>query len=802
MSGRRLLALLGVAAALLIVPSAVADAPTVSVPSSFTYFVDGGGPNYTVTYPAASATDTENGDVPVSCSPESGSSGFNYGPNTVTCTATDPSDLSIGSANFTVTVTDNTPPSLSLPGPIHVEVVGLATAPVTYTATANDAGTVGPANCSPSSGSTFANGTTQVNCSATDSRGNTSTGSFNVNVSDTIAPTWATFPAPITKNVDGSQSRTVTYTSPTLSEAGTVNCAPASGSVFNYGATSVNCTGSDVAGNAAAPNSFSVTITDNTPPTITVPANITQSIASGTSVAVTYSATATDGAGATQVSVTPTCAPASGSQFPLGTTTVTCNATDAAGNAATPKSFTVTVKDTTPPVVSITSGPSGTVKDRDAAFAFTTSEGTTACQLDGGAFAACTSPATYTGLPDGNHTFTVKATDPAGNSATATRSWKIDATPPVLTLPGTITAEANGPSGAVVEFDVTAADTGGPLQGNRVDCVPPSKSLFPLGTTTVTCTATDLVGNVAKGSFGVIVRDTTPPVINAPDVSFTAASNAGVHKTDPDVESYLSKVSATDLVSTPTLTNDMPDVMPIGKTTVTFTATDAAKNVSKKQVVVTVLPVGQTAPPPDLTPPRDVTGATATAGDRSVALSWKPLASDVAYVTVDESTARALAVHAAGGTKQVYKGTGTKVTVKGLVNGTGYRFVIVAWDAAGNSSKGVVLLATPKAEALTSPLQGQKVTKPPLLRWKAVPGATYFNVQVWRGSVKVLSAWPTGSRYQLTPSWTYAGKGQKLTPGTYVWYVWPGLGARADAHYGKLLGSRTFVVAKAKPKKR
>src|SRR5262249_5731514 len=159
---------------------------------------------------------------------------------------------------------------------------------------------------------------------------------------------------------------------------------------------------------------------------------------------------------------------------------------------------------------------------------------------------------------------------------------------------------------------------------------------------------------------------------------------------------------------------------------------------AKKQVVVTVLPIGQAAPPPDLTPPADVSGATAKPGDRSVVLSWNRLASDVAYVTVYEASARALQARTVGGTKQVYQGKGTSVTVKGLVNGTSYRFVIVAWDAAGNRSKGVVLIATPKAEALTAPLQGQKVTKPPLLRWKTVAGATYFNVQIWRGSDKML----------------------------------------------------------------
>ena len=786
---RRVLVLLALAGTLLLVPSATADPPTLSLPSSVTQSVDGPGP-YPVSY-SVSANDTENGSVPVSCSPASGSD-FAYGDTTVNCSATDPSDLSVATGSFTVTVVDTTAPSLSLPSPIHVEVVGLASAPVTYTATQNDAGTVSGANCSPASGSTFPNGTTTVTCTATDSHGNTSSGSFTVNVSDTTPPT-ITVPSPITENVDGSASRVVTF-STSLSEAGTVSCSPPSGSTFAYGATTVTCNGSDVAGNAAAPASFTVTIVDNTPPTITVPAPITVNINDATSAPVTYTATATDGTGPNQVAVTPVCAPASGSQFALGTTTVTCNATDVAGNAATPKSFTVKVVDTTPPVVAITSGPSGTVASRTATIGFTTSEGTTACQIDGGAFAACSSPASYTGLADGNHTFTVRATDAAGNSASASRSWKVDATPPVLSLPGTIVVEANGPGGAIVEFEVSAADNDGALPSGVV-CVPASRSLFPLGTTTVNCTAKDAVGNVGGGSFKITVRDTTPPAINAPNVSFTATSEAGIRKTDPAVASYLSGVKATDLVSTPTLTNDMPDVMPIGKTTVTFTATDAAGNVAKKQVVVTVLPQGQTAPPPDLTPPPDVSGATAKAGDRSVVLSWKALPKDAAYVTVEERVQGG-----ASPARQVFKGKATSVTVKGLVDGTSYRFVIVTWDAAGNQSKGVVLLATPKTDPLTSPAQGQKVTKPPLLRWNRVPNATYFNVQVWRGSEKMLSAWPKTARYQLNASWIYAGKSRKLTPGTYTWYVWPGLGTLAEAHYEALLGSHTFVLTKPKPK--
>ena len=125
--------------------------------------------------------------------------------------------------------------------------------------------------------------------------------------------------------------------------------------------------------------------------------------------------------------------------------------------------------------------------------------------------------------------------------------------------------------------------------------------------------------------------------------------------------------------------------------------------------------------------------------------------------------------------------------------------MLVAWDRAGNRSKGAVASATPKAELLTSPKQNQRVTAPPLLRWVPTRDASYYNVQLWRGKQKVLSTWPATARFQLAPSWVYEHKKQKLLPGTYTWYVWPGLGARADAHYGKMLGSRAFTVVKKAP---
>jgi hypothetical protein len=91
--------------------------------------------------------------------------------------------------------------------------------------------------------------------------------------------------------------------------------------------------------------------------------------------------------------------------------------------------------DTTPPDTTITSGPAAgsSTTDTGASFAFTATETSTfQCALDGGAFAACSSPAAYSGLAQGSHTFSVRATDQAGNvdPTPATRTWTVTAPPP------------------------------------------------------------------------------------------------------------------------------------------------------------------------------------------------------------------------------------------------------------------------------------------------------------------------------------------------------------------------------------
>jgi hypothetical protein len=91
--------------------------------------------------------------------------------------------------------------------------------------------------------------------------------------------------------------------------------------------------------------------------------------------------------------------------------------------------------DTTPPDTTITSGPSNPSTRSSASFSFTGTDDVTPatsltyeCQLDTGAFAACNSPTSYSGLSDGSHTFQVRAKDAAGNvdPTPATQTWQIN----------------------------------------------------------------------------------------------------------------------------------------------------------------------------------------------------------------------------------------------------------------------------------------------------------------------------------------------------------------------------------------
>jgi hypothetical protein len=152
-----------------------------------------------------------------------------------------------------------------------------------------------------------------------------------------------TCPANVTQSNDANQcGAVVSYPAPTTTgSCGTITCSPASASFFPVGTTTVTCM---AAGGQSC--SFTVTVSDTQPPSITCPANVTTVTDQNACVAaacqtVNFTTTASDNCPGVVV----VCNPPSGGCFPTGTTTVTCTATDASNNTAT-CSFTVTTFDT------------------------------------------------------------------------------------------------------------------------------------------------------------------------------------------------------------------------------------------------------------------------------------------------------------------------------------------------------------------------------------------------------------------------------------------------------------------------
>src|SRR5207237_952614 len=276
-----------------------------------------------------------------------------------------------------------------------------------------------------------------------------------------------------------------------------------------------------------------VTVRDTTPPAIIVPTNATVEATSSAGACRTYVVSATD---LVDAAVAVSCTPASGSTLPFGTTTVTCSATDSHANSAT-KTFTVTVTDTTAPVITVpanatveATGPTG------AAFTYTASAADT---LDGGVAVNCT-PASGATFAFGATTVACTAADSHGNIATRAFTVTVtDTTAPVITVPANATIEATGPTGAAFSYAASAADI---LDGGvAINCTPASGVTFPVGATNVACSATDGHGNSAAASFAVTVTDTTAPMLNLP-------ANASIDTTDPAGAVFTFDATAHDLV--------------------------------------------------------------------------------------------------------------------------------------------------------------------------------------------------------------------------------------------------------------
>ena len=235
---------------------------------------------------------------------------------------------------------------------------------------------------------------------------------------------------------------------------------------------------------------------DTVKPTLTLPSPAPVE-ATGPSTPVNFSASATDDLDDAPGLV---CAPASGAAFTVGSTTVSCTATDASGNA-TSGSFAVVVKDTTAPALSL---PAPIKVEAEGGLGAKVSYAAGATDAADPSPAVSCLPASGSTFALGARTVTCSAKDAAGNTASGSFAVTVaDTVAPVLTAPRTVTANATSTKGAKVSFRAAATDTVD--ASPTVSCRPASGALFKIGRTVVSCSASDDAANSARASITIVV---------------------------------------------------------------------------------------------------------------------------------------------------------------------------------------------------------------------------------------------------------------------------------------------------------
>jgi hypothetical protein len=416
------------------------------------------------------------------------------------------------------------PPLLSIPEFVIGEADNSEGGTVTFEVSAVSASTGDPVDvtCTPASGSRFSFGTTAVSCSATDA-GGTTTGSFSVFVTETVAPV-LTLP----ENIE-TDNPVVTFTATAVDDIDgprPVTCTPASGSTFPTGTTHVRCTATDSHANSAV-GFFDVHVTSG-PPVLIVPDDIFAEATSSSGAAVTFEIF-------TEEATTSGCTPLSGSTFALGTTKVNCFATNSFGT--TNGSFNITVEDNAGPVLTLpaiveaeaTSPAGATVSFIVSAYDAVDGDRPVTCDALSPSFFAfgtttvfCASSDKLGHVSTGEFDVVVQdTTAPAITTATANPSalWP----PNHRMVPITLTVTATDAVDPAPVVQILSVSSSQPTNGTGDGDVAPDWVITgPLSlqlraerssgvdrTYTITVTATDVYGNVGTATITVVVSQTS-----------------------------------------------------------------------------------------------------------------------------------------------------------------------------------------------------------------------------------------------------------------------------------------------------
>lgn len=386
--------------------------------------------------------------------------------------------------------------------------------------------------------------------------------------------------------------------------------------------------------------------------------------------------------------------------------------------------------------------------------------------LSGVSFTTCTT-ATYSGADTSSATLSGTCSDVAGNPASpaTTPAFAYDATPPQITSaapdrPPDSRGWYNHP--VTLQLQATDATSG------MGSCTSPVYSGPNSVTAQTSGTCTDVAGNSAVGGVSLAYDDGAPEVIVVPS---RPPDHDGWYN-HPVSFGFRGLDGASGVASCSNASYGGPDN---SKAKVSGTCTDVAGNTGGG---TGTFRYDSTRPAP--------AGLQLTPGNRRVDLSWS-LPSDATSVLVT----RALQ-GSNDAAKLVYAGSHTSLLDKKLDNGERYVYTVADVDQAGNTNLATIR-AIPTASSLR-PFVGSVVGSPPLLTWKKIKHARYYNVQLYRGKKKVWSTWPSGPSLQLKPSWHYKGKTITFASGHYRWYVWPGFGRRSSHNYGDRIGRSSFRV--------
>jgi hypothetical protein len=559
------------------------------------------------------------------------------------------------------------------------------------------------ASCTPASGSTFAIGTTTVTCVASDADDTPGTvsQSFSVTVLDTdLAITGV--PADITTNATSPSGAVVTYAQPfAIDEAGdstaaTVSCTQASGSTFAIGTTTVTCVATDADDTpSTVSQSFNVTVLDTDLAITGVPADITTNATSPSGAVVTYALpSAIDEAG-DNAPATVSCAPSSGSTFSIGTTSVTCTATDTDDSPSTAsQSFTVTVLDTDLAITGVpadittnATSPSGAVVTYAQPFAIDEAGDSPAATV------SCTQASGST-FAIGTTTVTCTATDADDSPSTVSQSFNVtvlDTDLAITGVPANVTTNATSPSGAVVTYALPSAiDEAGDSPAAAASCTPASGSTFAIGTTTVTCVATDAddTPSTVSQSFNVTVLDTDLAITGVPaNMTTNATSPSGA------VVTYALPSAIDEAGDSPAATASCAPVsgstFAVGTTTVTCTASSSDDSPAAVSAAFTVTVLVDLRVAASVTPSSATTGTVVTG---SISLTNAALVSRkvtlVGSITIVSPTGQISTIASSSETVTVTAGQTlarslTFKVSKQMARGT-YSFTVKASDATGS----------------------------------------------------------------------------------------------------------------------